>query len=166
MVSFKPKLRKAVEDACKDGCEIAISKCTVKRGLGNAFEILANHRTEIKNSLKKFKISDEVKDKQVALGHDSLDLDSIKELRDLQEFQRIKIIGKVQSVSPSEDIKGKGGAALLKQEFVLADCTDVCRGVIWQEQVNKLKEDCSYKFINVTVRSFNGTKYISVGEKN
>jgi len=55
---------------------------------------------------------------------------------------------------------------LLKQEFVLADCTDVCRGVIWQEQVNKLKEDCSYKFINVTVRSFNGTKYISVGEKN
>jgi len=107
MVSFKPKLRKAVEDACKDGCEIAISKCTVKRGLGNAIEILANHRTEIKNSLKKFKISDEVKDKQVALGHDSLDLDSIKELRDLQEFQRIKIIGKVQSVSPSEDIKGK-----------------------------------------------------------
>jgi len=41
---------------------------------------------------------------------------------------------------------------LLKQEFVLADFTDAHRGVIWQEQVSKLKEDCLYKLINVTVR--------------
>lgn len=168
MVSFEPKLRKAVEDAYKDGREIAVSKCSVKRGLGDAFEILANHKTEIMSSPKKFKISDEARDKQAAVISNCSDLDTIEELRNLQEFQRVNIIGKVQSVSASEEIKGKGGsgAALLKQDFVLADCTDVCRGVVWQEQVNMLKEEHSYKLVNVTVRSFNGAKYVSVSEKS
>ena len=39
-------------------------------------------------------------------------------------------------------------------------------GVVWQEQVNMLKEEHSYKLVNVTVRSFNGAKYVSVGEKS
>ena len=47
MVSFEPKLKKAVENAYKDGCKIAASKCSVKRGLGNTFEVFANHKTEI-----------------------------------------------------------------------------------------------------------------------
>jgi len=47
MVSFEPKLRKVIEDAYKDGCKIAASKCSVKRGLGNTFEVFANHKTEI-----------------------------------------------------------------------------------------------------------------------
>ena len=31
MVSFEPKLRKVIEDAYKDGCEIAVSKCSAKK---------------------------------------------------------------------------------------------------------------------------------------
>ena len=72
----------------------------------------------------------------------------------------------MQSISPSEEIKGKGGTVLVKQDFVLADCTDVCRGITWQEQVNTLKEEYSYKLINVTIRSFSGAKYISLGQKS
>lgn len=166
MVSFEPNLRKAVEDANKDGREIAVRKCTVKRGLGNDFEILANHKTEIMSSPKKFKISDEAIEKQVAVGFSCSDLGTIEELRDLKEFQRVNIIGKVQSISAPEEIKGKSGTVLLKQDFALADCTDVCRGVTWQEEVNVLKEEHSYKLMNVTVRSFNGAKYVSVGEKS
>ena len=168
MVSFEPKLRKAVEDAHKDGSEIAVSKCSAKRGLGDAFEILANHKMEIMSSPKKFKISDEARDKQAAVTSKCSNLDTIEELRNLQEFQRANIIGKVESISASEEIKGKSGnsAVLLKQDFVLADCTDACRGVVWQEQVNMLKEEHSYKLANVTVRSFNGAKYVSVGEKS
>ena len=33
MVSFEPKLRKVIEDDYKDGCEIVVSKCSIKRGL-------------------------------------------------------------------------------------------------------------------------------------
>lgn len=32
--------------------------------------------------------------------------------------------------------------------------------------MNVLKEEDSYKFLNATVRSFNGSKYISLGEKS
>ena len=60
----------------------------------------------------------------------STDLDTIEELRDLQEFQRINIIRKVQSASPTEEIKGKGGILLQKRDFAFADCMDACRGVI------------------------------------
>ena len=63
MVSFEPKLRKAVEDAHKEERKIAVSKYSMKRGLWDAFEILANHKTEIMSSPKKFKISDEPRDK-------------------------------------------------------------------------------------------------------
>jgi len=59
MVSFGPNLRKAVEEAHKEKREVAVTKCCVKRGLGDAFEILANERTSIVSSPKKFKISDE-----------------------------------------------------------------------------------------------------------
>ena len=33
------------------------------------------------------------------------------------------------------------------------------------EATSDLKEEESYKFLNATVRSFNGTNYISLGEK-
>ena len=51
-----------------------------------------------------------------------------------------------------------------KQDFILADATNICRGVLWQQQVGVLEEQYSYQLLNVTVRSFNGAKYISLGE--
>ena len=162
MVSFDPNLRKTVEEAHKEKREVAVTKCSVKRGLGDAFEIIANEKTSIVNSPKKFKISDECSLRQAA---STSDLETIEGLKDVKEFQRINVVGKVQSISPSEEVKGKGGDVLLKQEFVLADKTDLCRGVIWEEKVNVLKEGTSYKLVNVTVRSFNGARYISLGNK-
>ena len=47
--------------------------------------------------------------------------------------------------------------------------------MLWQQQVDVLREECSYKLSNVTVRSFNGAKtvrsfngakYISLGESS
>ena len=35
------------------------------------------------------------------------DLGTIEEFKDLQEHQHINVVGKVQSVSPVEEIKGK-----------------------------------------------------------
>ena len=45
------------------------------------------------------------------------DLGTIEELKDLKEMQRINVIGKVQSISPTEEIKGKstGCTPLLKK---------------------------------------------------
>ena len=70
------------------------------------------------------------------------------------------------SVSAVEELVKKGtGKQLRKQEFVIADTTASCRGVAWEQHLHQLKEDGSYKILNATVRSFNGAKYLSLGDK-
>ena len=41
----------------------------------------------------------------------------------------------------------------------------VDRGVAWEQHLHQLKEDGSYKILNETVTSFNGVKYLSLGDK-
>ena len=90
----------------------------------------------------------------------------LEELEDLCEHQRMSLTGKVQLVSAVEEVVVKGkGKKLSKQEFVFADCTAACRGVLWEEHINELKEGSCYYITNGTVRSFNETKYVSIGEK-
>ena len=36
---------------------------------------------------------------------------------------------------------------------------------MWQEHINKVEKNGSYNISNATVRTFNGVKYVSVGEK-
>ena len=37
--------------------------------------------------------------------------------------------------------------------------------MLWEDHINEVKEDSCYNIINGTVRSFNGTKYVSIREK-
>ena len=46
----------------------------------------------------------------------------------------------------------------------LADHTAVYRRVVWENHIEMIKDGKSYKFGNVTVRTFNAAKYISLGE--
>lgn len=72
----------------------------------------------------------------------------------------------MQSVSPIEQVLVKAtGKQLNKQEILLADGTAACRCVLWEAHTNQLKEGSSYSFDNVTIRSYNGSKYLSAGEK-
>lgn len=89
-----------------------------------------------------------------------------KKLKDLYEHQQVSLTGKVQLVLVVEEVVFKStGKRPSKQEFVFADCTASCRGVLWEQHINEVKENCCYNVINATVRSFNGTKYVSIGEK-
>ena len=47
----------------------------------------------------------------------------------------------------------------------MADSTPACRCVLWEAHTDEVEEGNSYKLENVTVRSFNGSKYLSAGEK-
>ena len=42
--------------------------------------------------------------------------------------------------------------ALNLEEFVLVDCTAVCRGTAWDRDVGVLQVDHSYALTNVTMR--------------
>ena len=47
------------------------------------------------------------------------------------------------------------------QNCQIADAYSHCRIVLWEEHVNKLTEDQSYQISNVSVCSYNGSKYLS-----
>ena len=94
------------------------------------------------------------------------ELQTLEELKDAAEHQQVAFTGKVLSCSAVEELVKKGaGKQLRKQDFVIADSTTSCRGMAWEQHLHQLKEDGSYKILNTTVRSFNGAKYFSLGDK-
>ena len=164
VVSFDPKLRNQFEEAKKQHCGVALKNCVVKRKLQtDNFEILMNSKSSVVKSPKKFKVEEQ---DVVSPSHCS-ELGTLEEIKDLSEHQQVTVSGKIQSVCAPDKITIKSsGKQLLKQEFVIADCTFVCRGVAWEQHVGSLKADQTYKLVGVTIRSFNGLKYISIGEKS
>lgn len=92
-------------------------------------------------------------------------LGTLEELKDLAEHQKVTITGKVLSTSKTKQVVVKSsGKCVNKQDFAIADSTAAVRGVAWENHLDALKENRSYKIICATIRSFNGAKYISVGE--
>ena len=163
VVSFEPKLRNEIEEAGKVRRGVAITRCTVKRPKfgGDDLEIVAGSKSAIVSSPKKFKLSD---DATGGSGGDAVNYVVSDDLQTLREHQRIIVVGKVVSCSLPQELKGKTGSKYVKQEVNIADSTAVCRGVAWEQHVSSLEEGLSYKFVNVTVRSFNAHKYLSLGE--
>ena len=164
MVSFDPKLHTQFEEVKKSGRSVALQNCFVKRSRFETdnFEIHVNNKSSIVSSPKKFKVSEDALTTSCCP-----ELGTIEELKDLTEHQQLNVTGKIQSISVVEQLVKKGtGKQLSKQDFVIVDGTGACRGVAWEQHLGKLKVDSCYKIINATVRSFNGSKYISLGERS
>ena len=164
LVSFEPNLRGELDEAQKTQRSLALQNCIVKRNRDNDdFEIHVNNRTSLVQSPKKFKF---VEDDLPKISG-SPELGTLEQLKDLSEHQQISVTGKVQSIAEVEKVLIKStGKQLCKQEFVIADGTAACRAVAWEDNIGKIKEGNSYKIMNVTVRSFNGSKYLSIAERS
>ncbi len=169
VVSFEPKLRREVEQARESGEGVAVTNCCVQKSKKpgcDSFEIVAGNHTSLAKSPKKFRIDEEIHSASANL-FPSMDVLSLEKVEDLAENQHINVTGKVQTIGASEQIHIKSrGQTLTKADFVLADCTAVCRGVAWEDHIAELKEKHSYKLKDVTVRSFNKVKYLSLGENS
>jgi len=163
LVSFDSTLRSKLEDTMKAGGGVALQNCMIKRKAGSdEFELHVNNKRVVVNSPKKFKLSEDVRGNADACA----EVKSLDELKDITEHQQVSISGKVTSLLKIEEVvKKSSGKMLKKRDFVIANSTASCRGVIWEENLDELKEEKSYKISNATVRSFNGVKYLSVGER-
>ena len=85
---------------------------------------------------------------------------AITDISDIAVSQRVSVIAKVVSVSSPKEIT-KDDRTLSMQNCQIADVYGHCRIVLWQEHINKLIEDESYQISNVSVCSYNGSKYLS-----
>ena len=159
-VSFEPKLREEIEEAHKNCYGVSLLNCAVKcsRQDESELEVFVSSKTSVLKSPKKFKI-----DKESTFTKHS----KVCTLEDVSEHQRVTVKGKVVEVSAVEKITVKStGKNFTKRDFVLANLTSQRRCVAWEQHVDDVQEDKSYKLMNVIVRSFNGSKYISVGQES
>ena len=111
---------------------------------------------------KKFKVDEN----DAANDSQATEITTLEMLKDVNEHQYITVKGKVISVCSEEKITVKNsGRVLTKRDCLFADSTAVYRCVAWEDQIKLLQENKSYELSKVTVRSFNGAKYLSVGEE-
>ena len=74
--------------------------------------------------------------------------------------------GKVIAVEPLCLVSSKDKKELRKQECMIADLESKCRVVLWEKDIDALEVGKSYKLVGVTLRSFNGVKYLSGSENS
>ena len=146
VVSFEPKFRNEIEDAKNGQYGVALKNCCVKMSRltdNDEFEIIAGHKTSILKFPKKFRIEEEA-----ITTMSCPNLETLEELKDSAENQKLNIIGEILSNSPPEKPRIKGsGKELQKQDFVIGDCTATCTGVAWEQHVDILEISQSYKML-------------------
>ena len=67
----------------------------------------------------------------------------------------------IQSDSPMP-VQNKSGKLLHKQECIMADESAQIRLVLWEDDINKLVINKSYKLDKMKIRMYNDVKYLSV----
>lgn len=102
-------------------------------------------------NLKKFNITVE---EASSSSTSPITLDSVSKL---QDFQSIIVQAKVLTVQEPLEVK----PSLLKQDVIIADATGTIRLTVWQQDTNQLCIGKSYVFDKVTVRSYDGSKYLT-----
>ena len=116
---------------------------------------MTTSRTKIENSPHNITIPKE-------MNTDPKEIE-IDQLTNIAVQQEVSLTVKVVSVSQPEKVRKGDGSELTKQDIIVRDSTGHTRVVLWEKDVGVLQKDCSYKLQAMTVRSFEGIRYLYKG---
>lgn len=124
--------------------------CQVKPAkFGNKLEVVINANTDVVTSPKKFKVSPwESSNPDIPL----------KDLDQRDDYDKVHVTVKVLSVQDTVNVAG----GLQKQDVAIADATSPARITLWESDIGSLEDGLSYRLTNIVVRSYQGTKYLSL----
>ena len=151
VVGFDPSLRGKLEGLREEGKAVCIANCVVK-GEERNNEILINSKTTVAQSPRKFTV--------IA---DSDEVTQLTDIGNLSTGQQVTVRVKVVTVGSTEAVNAVKGE-LQKQECVVGDGSGCCCVVLWNDDIGKLLEEKSYKLSYVSVKQWDGVKYLSVSE--
>lgn len=129
---------------------VNIIDCEVKkssRQQSDKLEVMVKSFTEITNSSKKFDF--EKGDTTFAL----------KMLPYIEDYETVSVSNVIQVDEVEVPIQIPTGAS--KQDAHISDGTGTTKLTLWEDDIGKLKEGGSYKLSDVSVRSYDGEKYLS-----
>ena len=147
LVGFDSSLRDQLDNFHDKQESVELLDCEVKRdSKSNEMEIFLTP-TKVNTSPKKF---DMKRIREMANPNMKL-----KDIDTRNTFDKVCVDAKVSNPA-------KVSGNYTKQDITLADSDGVAKIVLWQNDVGKLTEGKSYSFTNVVVRSYQGTKYLSM----
>ena len=160
VVSFDPGHRAAMKKAEEEGSVVALSNSIVKRSaLSSELEVHLSKRSKVMSSPRKLSLG-----YAVVLSRRS---SKITDVATLTVSQEIEVRCKVVKVNEVSTVKRSGdGKELRKQDVVIGDETGSCRLVLWEDDVSSLEEGKSYRLVDMGVRMYDATKYLSFTAKN
>ena len=136
----------------------ALVGCSIKE-TSNDFELLASEKTTVEASSKEFALPSNLKEVDSSTA---VHVESLPEINNTPVNQHITIVGKVVGIESAVKLSSKNHLdGLTKQECRIADTCGSCCLVLWEDKIDSLTVNKTYKFENVTVRSYNNNKYVS-----
>ena len=161
MVCFSPKLRPKLEAHRAKKTAAALIGCSIKE-TSNDFELLASKKTTVEASSKEFALPSNLKEIDSSTA---VHVESLSEINNTPVNQPITIVGKVIGIESAVKLSSKNHPdGLTKQDCRIADTCGSFRLVLWEDKIDSLTVNKTYKFENVTVRSYNNNKYVSLSQ--
>ena len=79
-------------------------------------------------------------------------------------YQRIDLKVKDITKQPDKQAIGKNDKTYYKVECMVADCTNSIKLILWEDTIDKVSAGKSYLLQNVTVHSFDNTKFVNTNK--
>uniref|UniRef100_A0A1X7TF81 Replication protein A OB domain-containing protein n=1 Tax=Amphimedon queenslandica TaxID=400682 RepID=A0A1X7TF81_AMPQE len=139
-----------------DEYSVKFEKCSVKSKIGTGYEIVMTQRSTVACSPKKFHVDNDFMKQKV-------DIHSVHEssLKDTVVGNKVRVNVKILSLKEVEEVtSSRSGKTLKKQDAVVADHSQACRLVLWEDIPNSVQLSKSYQVTGATVKFYNGQKYL------
>ena len=153
MVGFRGDQRYQLASYHDSAQSVALYNCEVKPARqSEELQIVMRSSTQVQASPKKFDIDCKDVSRNIA------DQITLSGLDDKNTFDRVSLAAKVLNVAEPSKVSGD----LTKQDITIADRTAAARMTLWEADIEHMKEGKSYKLTNFVVRTYQGSKYLSM----
>ena len=152
-VGFLPGQQKKLDNFFVNKKAVNFQNCEVKQSRqGHQMEIILMNGTEISESEKNLDPS------VFTMTEPEATHITLSELSSLENFRRVSI--EVKVVSKMEPMFVSGGKK--KQDVMIGDLTGTTKVTLWEQYVDSLNVDESYRLENFVVREYASQKYLSM----
>ena len=154
-MGFDAQQQKTMTDYQKN-IPIQLINCEVKPSRqGHGYELMLKSGTQIKESPKKLDVPALIN--ATDTGPKTVTLDA---LPTMGIFEKVTTAVKAIVVKEPDSVGDKQ-----RQDVIVADETGTARVCLWEDDINKLVENSSYRLQNFTVSEYQSTKYLSVARE-
>lgn len=149
LVGFNAKKQEELARIQQSQQPVKIENCQIARSkYFDGFEVIVGSATTVTASSRKFSALD--------LTSSGRCMVSLKSLSDIDDYSLVDVTVKVINKESPLEVKSD----LVKRDIIIADATGDARLTLWQDDIDKLDVGVCYNLEMLTVRSFNGTKYL------